>query len=143
MKLIAQKACSFGGKRFYIGDEIPEEYVLNPNAQEKLGTLAIVSDNSSASAPADLTGTETMNVVIHAEEGDMPLFITNDGLQAVVDVLTGNADDAKSVIEQMTDGDALILLHITDNRKSVKATAEARAKALSGSQEGEESEGEQ
>ena len=39
MKLIAKKPCSFGGKRFYIGDEIPAALVLDPVRQEKLGVL--------------------------------------------------------------------------------------------------------
>lgn len=132
MKLIAKKPCGFGGKKFYIGDEIPAEYVLNPKAQEKLGNLVIVNDEAAAPAGA-------MEVVIHAEEGDLPLSLTKEGLQAFVDVLTCKASEAKPIIEQMTDGDALILLHIADNRKEIKTAAENRAKALSP----EESEGEQ
>ena len=146
MKLIAQKPCGFGGKKFYIGDEIPAEYVLAPTAQEKMGVLFIVGDGAGAAAPAAPAAppappapVEAMEVIIHAEEGDLPLSLTKGGLQAVVDVLTNKAAEAKPIIEQMTDGDALILLHITDNRKEIKTAAENRAKALSP----EESEGEQ
>lgn len=131
MKLIAKKPCSFGGKKFYIGDEIPMAAVINPKDQEKMGVIAIVDD-------APVPGT-AMEVVIHAEEGDMPISLTKEGLQSVVDVLSGKTTDAKPVIEQMTDGDALILLHIVDSRKAVKEAAEERAKALSA----EESAGEQ
>lgn len=134
MKLIAKKPCGFGGKKFYIGDEIPAEYVLNPQTQEKLGNLVIVNDEDEAASPVG-----TMEVVIHAEEGDLPLALTKEGLQAFVDVLTCKAAEAKPIIEQMTDGDALILLHIADSRKEIKAAAENRAKALGP----EESEGEQ
>lgn len=137
MKLIAKKPCGFGGKQFFIGEEIPAEYVLNPKAQEKLGTLVIVNDGDEASHPASVV--ETMEVAIHAEEGDLHLNLTKDGLQAFVDVITNNVADAKPIIEQMTDGDALILLHIADDRKDIKKAAEARAKELSP----EESEGEQ
>ena len=136
MKLIAKQPCSFGGKRFYIGDEIPVELVQEPKTQEKYGKLVIVNDEASV-APGS-----AMEVVIRAKEGDLPLMLTKEGLQAVVDVLTGTADDAKPIIEQMTDGDALILLHLTDKRKEIKAAAEERAKALS-SEEAEESAGEQ
>ena len=129
MKLIARKPCGFGGKKFYIGDEIPAEYVLEPKLQEKMGVLAIVKDE--AAAPDPVESAESMEVVIHAKEGDMPLNLTQDGLQAVVDVLTSKAADAKPVIEQMTDGDALILLHIADSRKEIKTAAENRAKAMS------------
>ena len=146
MKLIAQKPCSFGGKKFYIGEEIPAESVLNPNAQAKMGVLAIVTNDAGATQPAgeqeDINPVETMTVVIRAEEGDLPLNLTAEGLQAVVDVLTSKVEDAEPIVEAMTDGDALILLHLTDNRKSVKTAAESRAKALN-EEETEESEGEQ
>lgn len=133
MKLIAQKPCSFGGKKYFIGEEIPAELVLNPKLQESMGILSIVHDDGGIAPGA------AMEVVIRAKEGDMPLTLTQEGLQAVVDVLTGGADDAKPIIEQMTDGDALILLHLTDNRKAVKTAAEERAKVINA----EESAGEQ
>lgn len=37
MRLIAQKPCSFGGNKFFIGEEIPAELVTNPKMQEKMG----------------------------------------------------------------------------------------------------------
>lgn len=134
MKLIAKRLCSFGGKKYFIGDEIPVESVMYPKMQEKIGVLTIVNDGDEAPAPVG-----TMDVLIHAEEGDLPLTLTREGLQAFLDVITRKVTEAKPIIEQMTDGDALILLHIADNRKEIKAAAETRAKALSP----EESEGEQ
>lgn len=133
MKLIAKRLCSFGGKKYFIGDEIPAESVMYPKLQEQLGVLTIVNDGE---APAPVG---TMEVLIHAEEGDLPLTLTKEGLQAFVDVITSKPAAAKPIIEQMTDGDALILLHVADNRKDIKAAAETRAKALSP----EESAGEQ
>ena len=134
MKLIARKACSFGGKKFYIGDDIPANLVLDPRAQEKMGVLAIVPDDAGTSplAVCEVIRNEidTMTVVIHAKEGDLPLALTKEGLQNVVDVLTGKPADAEAVIAQMTDGDALILVHITDSRKAIKVAAETRAQAL-------------
>ena len=143
MKLIARKPCSFAGEKFFIGDQVPVEYVLDPQGQEKMGTLAIVKDDAGAPAPDESADAgnvvNTMSVVIHAEEGDLPLNLTAEGLQAVVDVLTDTVEGAEPIVEAMTDGDALILLHSADSRKSIKAAAEARAKALNA----EESEGEQ
>lgn len=134
MKLIARKACSFGGKKFYIGDDIPVNLVLDPHAQEKMEVLAIVSDDAGAASPAVCevirNEIDTMTVSIRAKEGDLPLNLTKEGLQNVVDVLTCKPADAVDIIAGMTDGDALILVHITDNRKAVKEAAEARAKAL-------------
>lgn len=143
MKLIARKPCSFAGEKFFIGDQIPVEYVLDPNGQEKMGTLAIVNDDAGDPAPDESADARnlvnTMSVVIHAEEGDLTLNLTADGLQAVVDVLTDTVEGAEPIVEAMTDGDALILLHCVDGRKGIKAAAVARAQALNA----EESEGEQ
>ena len=44
MRLIARRPCSFGGKKYFIGDEVPAEDVINPTVQEDQGTLAIVKD---------------------------------------------------------------------------------------------------
>ena len=143
MKLIARKPCSFGGEKFYIGDEIPTEHVLEPKAQEKMGVLAIVADDAGATPPAAPVvvhnNVDTMTVVIHAEEGDLPLELTTEGLQAFVDVITSKPAEAETTIKEMTDGDALILIHIADSRKTVKAAAEERAKSLNS----EESAGDQ
>ena len=144
MKLIAKKPCSFGGKKFYIGDEIPVESVLDPKAQEQMGVLVLVDAAQGRPAPAPapevvLKEVDTMTVVIGAKEGDLPLNLTQEGLQAVVDVLTVKPAEAESIIEKMEDGDALILVHIMDSRKAVKEAAEKRAKALNT----EESAGEQ
>lgn len=35
MRLIANKPCSFGGKKFYIGNEIPENLVADARLQRK------------------------------------------------------------------------------------------------------------
>lgn len=132
MKLIARKACSFGGKKFFIGDEIPAELVLRPNDQEKWGVLAIVHDDASTPAAPEtvINEVDTMAVDVNAKDGKLSLNLTKEGLQSVVDVLTAKASDAETIIDKMTDGDALILIHIADNRKTVKEAAETRAQAL-------------
>ena len=45
MRLIANKPCRFGGKKFYIGNEIPENLVADARLQEKMGVITIVNDN--------------------------------------------------------------------------------------------------
>lgn len=44
MRLIANKPCSFGGRQFYIGDEIPANLVANARAQEKMGVITVAND---------------------------------------------------------------------------------------------------
>ena len=47
MKLYAKKPCSFNGKRFFIGDEIPENFVLDPKAQMSMGIIEVVGENGA------------------------------------------------------------------------------------------------
>ena len=138
MILIAKKPCSFGGKQFFIGDEIPASYVLDPKAQEAMGVLTIVkSDAVSGDTGATATCVKPivladpqMTICVHVDGNEMELEPTDNGLQDIFNVLIGRADDAEAIINEMDDEDALILLHLADGRKTVKALAEARAKAL-------------
>ncbi len=49
MRLIAKKPCCFGGRKFYIGDEIPENLVIDTKLQEKYGVITIVNDSEGES----------------------------------------------------------------------------------------------
>ena len=49
MRLIAKKPCSFGGRQFYIGDEIPENLVADGKRQEEYGVITIVKDSEGLS----------------------------------------------------------------------------------------------
>lgn len=44
MRLIAHKPCSFGGRQFYINDEIPANLVADAGMQEKMGVITIAND---------------------------------------------------------------------------------------------------
>lgn len=140
MKLIAKKPCSFGGVKFYIGDEIPAEYVIDPAGQETMGVLTCITEDG-ATTQAEEIGPRTIEVGIKTKEGVLPLTVTEDGLQAIFDVLTGTVPEAEETIGKITDGDALILLHLSDSRKSVREAAEERAKAIN--DKGEERAGDQ
>lgn len=48
MRLIAKKPCNFGGKQFFIGDEIPENIVADAKMQEKLGVIVITTDGGAS-----------------------------------------------------------------------------------------------
>lgn len=49
MRLIVKKPCSFGGRQFYIGDEVPENLVSDAKLQEKYGVITIVNDSEGGS----------------------------------------------------------------------------------------------
>lgn len=134
-RLFALKPCSFGGKRFFIGNEIPSEYVADPSAQARLGTIAIVDVDSDVdtSAPVEIPA-PALSIVVKTEDKEMILEPSDAGIQAVFDVLLGKASDAEPIINQMDDNDALILLHLADTRKTIKEAAELRAKEIEGEQ---------
>lgn len=136
MKLIAKRPCGFGGKRYFIGDEIPAEEVINPKEQEQMGTLTIVNDD--AGAPASV-----FPVVIRGKDGDITISLTAENLQTMMDVLTANAKDAEALVKQIDSDDVLFLLNAADSRTTIKAAAKARAQALSEAQEDAESAGDQ
>lgn len=46
MRLIAKKPCSYAGKKFFIGDEIPAELVVNIEREEKLGVISAANDEA-------------------------------------------------------------------------------------------------
>ena len=121
MKLIAKKPCNFGGKRFYIGDEIPAEFVLDPKAQEKMGVLVQVDAQGHPAPVPDQEEPEesTITINVPVEEGNLNLYVTKEGIQDVFSVLTAKTSEAEPIIEKMTDGDALILLHLADSRKTI------------------------
>ncbi len=49
MRLIANKPCSFGGKQFFVGDEIPADLVADAQLQAKYGVLTITNDDGGVS----------------------------------------------------------------------------------------------
>lgn len=142
MKLIAKQPCSFGGKRFYIGDEIPVELVMEPKTQEKYGKLVIVNDEAVTAAmdPGAPGGDFT---VVHLVISGREMDLDPESIQAVMNVLTANADEAEKLVKQINSDDILFLLNAADSRKTIQAAAKARAQALMEAQEGEESAGDQ
>jgi hypothetical protein len=149
MAFIATKPCRFAGQSFKVGEIIPAD-VLQPGASKNLVKMGIIAEEggntlieSKITVTEEVATRPEINVVIHGKEGDMNLKPTQEGLQAIFDVLTDNVSGAEQTINKITDDDALILLHIADSRKSIKELAETRAKALNAPQEGEESEGEE
>lgn len=126
MKYLAKKVCSFGGKGFLIGDLIPEELVNTDRVADlvKLGVLDEVRD----AEPHE--GIVKFTINIHANEGDLPLEVTNDDLQKCFDVLQENAEEAKSIINEIESEEILILLDVVEGRKGVKSAIKERVTEL-------------
>lgn len=145
MRIVALKPCSFEGHKFFIGDEIPTELVANPKAQEKMGVIAIAGTGNSNPIPftdpqeyVAQVGVVKFEVLVHAEEGDLPLQITNEELTIFTDIRqidVQKAEDKQKIselIQQVDSEDLLIMLDAIDGRKYVKEKAQERAQVISG-----------
>ena len=134
MKLIAKKPCSFNGQTFYIGDEIPSAFVINQKAQEKLGTIAIVSPGDTPGADlSDITaevGQVEFGVPIQQKDGTMTLYLNEEQICRAVEVMQMTASEAKEAIKGIAEEKILILLNACDSRKAIKEATEAAAAEL-------------
>ena len=157
MRLIAKKPCSFGGKKFFIGEEVPAYLVANPESQEKLGVLAI-GRGESEGVPVVATGTftqEQVNDMIAAavaelketedgayegvimisvkgeSDGEMlAIPVTVEEVQQVFSIMQLTADEGTKAISDVKSENVLILLHAVDSRKTVKDAAKKQADNL-------------
>lgn len=124
MAYIAKKVCSFGGVGFLIGDPIPDNLIHPGRVADliKMGLIEKIPETVQTYTVEDAEiGQVTFCINIHAEEGELPLEVNNDELQQVFDVLQGTVDDAKKALAGIDSENALILLDVTESRKSVKA----------------------
>ena len=153
MRLIAKKPCSYGGKKFFIGDEIQAELVVNIEREEKLGVISIANDEAGVpeqsgalysqeqvdemiqSAVAELKPFDSDNAgftVTVKGEGDNVTAVScsAEDIQSVVDVLQMNADDGAKAVASVKSDSVLILLHALDTRATVKKAAQKQHDTL-------------
>ena len=131
MAYIALKPCRFAGQDFRIGDPIPGA-IVHPGAAENLVKMKIIAKAKSDVEPDKIfIPAPAFSIAVQVEEGEMRLEPTEEGIQDIFSVLTSKTAEAEGIVKNMTDADALILLHMSDGRKAIKAAAEDRAKAIS------------
>ncbi len=153
MKLIAKKRCSYGGRKFFAGDEIQADIVLNVEREEKLGVISIANDEAGVpeqsgalysqeqvdemiqSAVAELKPFDSDNAgftVTVKGEGDNVTAVSciAEDIQSVVDVLQMNADDGAKAVANVQSDSVLILLHALDTRATVKKAAQKQHDTL-------------
>ena len=140
MTLIAQKPCSFGGKKFYVGDEIPEDLVISPRAQAKMGVLTIyntggIIDRKIEAVPE--VGEVIMplrsfkiTIPIETENGIQDLSVAPESIIDAHRIMQMDVKDAEKAIENLDDENALIILHACDSRKGIKNASEKKALAM-------------
>lgn len=82
MKLIAKKPCSFGGRQFFIGEEIPKDLVLYPSLQEQLGVISVIAEAMEAASAAKagtFTQEQVDSMIAEAVEAALRMAMENSG----------------------------------------------------------------
>lgn len=147
MRLIAKKPCSFGGRTFYIGEEIPTEFVLNPKAQEKLGVIAIVACGGEVGMKQEdmvaQVGEVEFGVPIRQKNGNMTLYLSEEQICSAVEIMQMSPAEAKEAIKGIASENILILLNACDSRKAINEATEAAASGLTAEEGADESEGDE
>lgn len=153
MGLIAKRPCSYGGKKFFIGDEIPADLVADVAREEKLGVISITNASAGVSVQSGtLFSQEQVDEMIQSAVAEIKPFESDDygftitvkgegdnvtavscsteDVQAVVDVLQMNADDGAKAVADVKSDSVLILLHALDTRATVKKAAQKQHDTL-------------
>lgn len=138
MKLIAKKPCRFGGRKFFINEEIPAEFVACAEVQERLGVLAIVEEKAAEILETEGTDDVVFVPVVKEEDGDtaqvMSVPLSIGETQHVFAIMQMNVPEAEAAIEEVNEENVLIVLHACDSRTGVKKAAKKRAANISSKQ---------
>jgi hypothetical protein len=131
---IAIKRAKFAGVDYMPGDTVPAE-AIPANRIGAVIRMGIIAEQAGSAPAAPAENEEpkeiTFTVPIIFDNGDVEqLPVTPATVEEAVSVLQMTADGATEHIADMTDDAALVLIDACDNRKTVKAAAAARAKAL-------------
>lgn len=109
MRYIARKPCSFGGKKYLIGEDVPADVVLDGKRQVALGTLAAVQDDKISAILISL--------------GEEQVSLAPEELQRIFDILQAKSEDAVALLQEETCENVCGVIAICDSRRAVKTAA--------------------
>lgn len=112
MMLIAKKPCSFGGRQFFIDDEIPPELVADPTTQVRFGILAVINTDN------DEENTENRK----ARDEYSGAFYMQEEVDAMVSQAVAAAVSEMRQ-EQETDDGIIVIDVIGENEQTVSVSA--------------------
>lgn len=111
MRLIAKKPCSYGGKKFFIGDEIPAELVVNIEREEKLGVISAANDEagvpeqSGALYSQEQVDKMIADAVANADKGFTQEQVDEIIQSAVAELEPFDSDNAGFTVTVKSEGD--------------------------------------
>ena len=134
MKLVANKPCNLNGKKYFIGEEVPVEEVVDYASLVKMGLLSVIHD----AVPEDnleecvaMVGEVSFSIPIVKGHETIDLDVTEPQMQDAVKTMQMSADAAVAHIRgNIEDDTTLIIINALDSRATVKKAAESKAKNL-------------
>lgn len=109
MRYIARKPCSFGGKKYLIGEDVPADVVLDGKRQVALGTLVAVQDDKTSTILISL--------------GEEQVSLAPEELQRIFDILQAKSEDAVALLQEETCENVCSIIAVCDSRRAVKSAA--------------------
>lgn len=109
MRYIARKPCSFGGRKYLIGEDVPADIVLDGKRQVALGTLAAVQDDKTSAILISL--------------GEEQVSLAPEELQRIFDILQAKSEDAVALLQEETRENVCGVIAVCDSRRAVKTAA--------------------
>jgi hypothetical protein len=148
MSYICRKTLTISGVLYNPGDII-EDGVILPDRIRSLKTIGMISEMGDysdipATKPSVVSVSEytnTIDISIKVEKGNIELPMTAEEINKVFSVLQMNNTDSVNSIKEIESENVLILIHATDGRKSVQNAAKERAGIIN-SIEGDKTSGE-
>ena len=140
MRFVANKPCNMGGKRYFIGEEIPSEEIIDPVALEKMGVIHVIRDGILPEnyEMAARTSEITFSIPVMKEDETLEIDATEAQIREAVKTMQMSTKDAVAHIRDSEgDNTVLIMLNAIDSRTAVKKEAEAKAKGIAGMEERE------
>lgn len=137
MRIIARKPCNLGGKRYFIGEEIPAEMAGNYTALEKMGVVSVLTDETPEMHHIETGAKNRFSIPIIKGENTLELLISEAEMQEAVKTMQMPQKDAVAHIRgHIENNTVLICINALDSRSAVKKETEAKAQEIAESEEG-------
>ena len=133
---IAQKPCTISGNKYLIDDVINTEYVSDEDIARLVKMKLIVATGAEAAPVVNAAPEEILakpmpvTVPIITDDGVTEIALTAEGIYNALKAIQSKADEAVEIVKVAETEAECILIHKLDERKTVKAAAEARAEEL-------------
>ena len=134
MPYIALKPCEFGGKKYIVGELVPDELVAKP--KKLVDAKVIAPQKGTISGPVETTDRFTFPVL--SDGVVTSVETTAENLFEALIIIQKVSDDAIEHINECDNADVLFMVDTLESRKGVQSAIDKRIKALQAEEPTEE-----